>query len=504
MKDSETRNTHSLISINLRGIFAALAFIICLLAAQQASAADYVVTRVDDRNNATCAAGDCSLREAVTAANATSDADTISFNIPAASCNASTNVCTITLTTESGGEIPIERTGALTINGTGANRLTIDGGAGTNRIFSIFQTNVKITGITLTGGNGSGLRFNGSGGAIYVGGGSLLLDSVHITANSAQQFSNGGGIYFLSGTNHQILNSTFSDNISVNDCGGFFSDLNQGTLSVINSTISGNTARGLGGGFCDNGNTTLRSVTITGNTLSGLNASGGGIIKVGGGTLNLGNTIVAGNTGGTRPDISIDTGAVTTSGYNLIGNNLSVEAIFPEGNPNANNDIVGTSDAPVDPMLEALDDNGGTTPTHKLMSTSPAIDKGFSFGSTTDQRGLTRPADNLNITNAAGGDGSDIGAFELQLTLTAASVSISGRARTTSGRGIGGVQITLTDSSGSVRTATTSSFGYYRFEDAAAGETYVLTAKGKRFAFDQPTQVINADADIADANFIAY
>jgi hypothetical protein len=50
-----------------------------------------------------------------------------------------------------------------------------------------------------------------------------------------------------------------------------------------------------------------------------------------------------------------------------------------------------------------------------LLEGSPAIDKGNSFEESTDQRGLPRPSDFVGIPNASGGDGSDIGAFELQL-----------------------------------------------------------------------------------------
>ncbi|MBA2334269.1 MAG: hypothetical protein H0V90_04965 [Blastocatellia bacterium] len=45
-------------------------------------------------------------------------------------------------------------------------------------------------------------------------------------------------------------------------------------------------------------------------------------------------------------------------------------------------------------MLFALGDYGGPTPTHRLQTGSPAIDKGNFFGLTTDQRGFTRPVDN--------------------------------------------------------------------------------------------------------------
>jgi uncharacterized repeat protein (TIGR01451 family) len=54
--------------------------------------------------------------------------------------------------------------------------------------------------------------------------------------------------------------------------------------------------------------------------------------------------------------------------------------------------------------------------THALKCASPAIDKGKSFGSTTDQRGLIRPFDLSDTVypDAVGGDASDIGAFEIQ------------------------------------------------------------------------------------------
>ncbi len=61
-----------------------------------------------------------------------------------------------------------------------------------------------------------------------------------------------------------------------------------------------------------------------------------------------------------------------------------------------------------------MKDNGGPTFTHALLSGSPAIDKGNSSGFATDQRGFTRPSNFLSVTNAHGGDGADIGAFEVQ------------------------------------------------------------------------------------------
>ena len=51
--------------------------------------------------------------------------------------------------------------------------------------------------------------------------------------------------------------------------------------------------------------------------------------------------------------------------------------------------------------------------------------------------------------------------------------------------------------------ATTTSFGYYRFEEVAAGETYIISASAKRYTFSQQTQVLNINEDTEGINFIA-
>ncbi len=63
--------------------------------------------------------------------------------------------------------------------------------------------------------------------------------------------------------------------------------------------------------------------------------------------------------------------------------------------------------------------------------------------------------------------------------------------------------ITLTDSNGNNRLAVSTAFGYYRFEEVAAGESYIISASAKRFTFSQPSQVLNLNADNNDVNFIA-
>jgi len=65
------------------------------------------------------------------------------------------------------------------------------------------------------------------------------------------------------------------------------------------------------------------------------------------------------------------------------------------------------------------------------------------------------------------------------------------------------VRLSLTDSSGQVRTAMTTSLGYYRFDDVQAGETYILSATGKHYTFSQPLQVLNINEETNEVNFTA-
>ena len=300
--------------------------------------------------------------------------------------------------------------GTLTINGLGANNLTIDGGPGTNRIFSINTAPVTITDLTLTGGGGTGNTGSSFGGAIYSVSSNLTLDRVHVTGNTA---GNADGGVSARGETFQISNSTFSSNTAGTDCGAFS---NRGTLTVVNSTISGNSAANSGGGFCNYGTATLRNVTITNNTAG---PAGGGILTSG--SLTLGNTIVAGNRDENFPEFFISSGGTfTSSGYNLIGDDPGDSTKTRVPVTYQPTDILDKK-----PLLGALTvANGGTTPTHALLAGSPAIEKGFSFGFTTDQRGFLRPFDNPFVVNAPGGDGADIGAFEVQQVTTAADYTV--------------------------------------------------------------------------------
>ena len=91
-----------------------------------------------------------------------------------------------------------------------------------------------------------------------------------------------------------------------------------------------------------------------------------------------------------------------------------------------------------------------------------------------------------------------IGAWGLELLpATAAGVEITGRVMTPDGRGLRNAIVSMTDSQGVTRTATTSSFGYYRFEDVEVGATYVVAVQSRRFRFaPRIVQVFDALTDV--------
>jgi len=82
---------------------------------------------------------------------------------------------------------------------------------------------------------------------------------------------------------------------------------------------------------------------------------------------------------------------------------------------------------------------------------------------------------------------------------TAASVSISGRVLTTDGAGLRNAIVLLTDQSGALRTARTTTFGYYRFDGIEAGQTVVISVRSKLFQFE--TRVLMLNAELADVDF---
>ncbi len=110
---------------------------------------------------------------------------------------------------------------------------------------------------------------------------------------------------------------------------------------------------------------------------------------------------------------------INSLGYNLASDGGVTTLIAGTGSLTATGDQLNT-----DPQLGPLQNNGGPTFTHKPSCSSPAIDAGKNFsGAATDQRGLTRTVDYTGVTNAPGGDGTDIGAVELAADTTPPTIA---------------------------------------------------------------------------------
>jgi hypothetical protein len=319
-----------------------------------------------------------------------------------------------------GSELTIDKD--LTIQGPGANLLTVSG-ANAVRVFNIPAGNVTLTGLTIANGRVTGGRPSG-GGISYTSAGVLTLQQCTLSGNSAFHSAGtviseslGGGIFNDGGTLNLMACTLSGNSASVSGAGGQNKSygggiFNQaGAVNLTACTLSGNSTSASGaelhnssqgGGIYNlHGTLNLTACTLSGNSaFASGNSYGGGIYGHHTGGTTVKNTIIAGNTAGSGPDVS---GVFTSQGYNLIGKTDVFSIGFDAGNPNANQDIVGTSGSPIDPLLGPLAFNNGPTQTRTLLIGSPAIDTGVCAGiPATDQRGVSRPQ----------GPACDIGAYE--------------------------------------------------------------------------------------------
>ncbi len=232
-----------------------------------------------------------------------------------------------------------------------------------------------------------------------------LFDVYNSTIANNSAGSGGGAAFNVFFTGQpavmNFVGSTIRGNRS-NASGGAIQN-QAGTVNVLHSTLSSNTAVGGGGAvlITQNGALNLSFATIAFNIAG---STGGIRISAGAGTVSSNNSIIARNTG--RNSGADFSGEITSQGYNLIGRLVNATIVG-----DATGNLVNIN-PDLDPVLR---NNGGGTLTHALQPNSPAIDSGkSSVGYAIDQRGLVRPYDFLSIANAPGGNGADIGSFERQ------------------------------------------------------------------------------------------
>ena len=418
--------------VAMLGILLVIA-LVCLGGAAQAGTTITVNTTVDVVTDD----GQCSLREAITAANTD-----MPSGLQPGECAAGSGDDIIALPAGTyalrlvGADEDDNITGDLdirsdvSIGGSGTAATVISGG-GECRILDVHGgATVTISDLTVTGGHtgpsvpGGGMRNDGTltlnlsrvignsagestgydsgswGGGIANIGGSLTLNYSSVAYN--ESLASGG---IANSTGEVILNhSAVHDNrasgyMSSGFTGGIW---NGGTMTIINSTVTGNFSFDVDGGISNCGTLTISDSTITdnGTAVGGFTGIAHGYCA-GPSHLAIRNTIVAGNDGA---DLACGNGTVTSHGYNLVGN--GAYCIFTA----TTGDRIGSGDEPIDPLLGPLRDNGGPTFTHALLPGSPAIDAGNpatpgSGGNAceaTDQRGVSRPQ----------GVACDIGAYE--------------------------------------------------------------------------------------------
>ena len=344
-------------------------------AAPPAQAGVFIPTKLTDGADGACDS-DCSLRDAILAANAAPGPDFIVLGAG-----------TYSLSLAGAGE-DLGATGDLdvvddlAIVGRDAAS-TVISAKQIDRVFDV-QAAVKLELVSLTVTDG---KVTGDGGGIRVEG-RLDLTRAVVGSNWAQ-IGKGGGIAALGeGAALNVDQSSILQNRSSEQGGGIYLE---GTIQMVNSTVWANQADLLGGGGLYAHEDAVGSVSSStfyqNHVLSG---RGGGVYVASVPFLTVEhpefvNTIIAGSTASAASEKDCF-GAALSAGHNLLGEGSG--CLDFGGHPG---DMEGTVAAPLDPKLLSLSDTGGPTPVFGLAPGSPAIDHGAACAPV-DQRGAERSA----------------------------------------------------------------------------------------------------------------
>jgi hypothetical protein len=389
------------------------------------------VTRFDDPPGL-CDPSGCSLRQAVLLANATPGADTITLHPGKYKLKLRGDDATA-----AAGDLDISD--AVTIEGDPAGGTVIDAKGGKDRAFEVLPGgDLTLRHVTLKGGSAAvdggavfsvgtltiensvitGNKAVNSGGGVACEDGTCTLTEVVLTKNKAVENDGGALEVFPAGT-ATLLRVTMSKN-SAGDTGGAMDSDNGVTVSITDSTVSGNKSKNEGGGL----DPSVGTVTVTNTTISGnRSAKGGGIQLESAGVLVLDHVTIANNKAKEGAGLWTEDGTSATLTATLLAGNKPFDCFGPITSNGSN--LIGAIDGcmitgvvtgnitggpkpvkPVKALLAPLKNNGGPTATHALKPGSPAIDAVVGGGCpppAADQRGLPRVAP------------CDIGAFEVQV-----------------------------------------------------------------------------------------
>jgi len=377
---------------------------------------DTLMDTMDSPNDcATGAGSSCSLRDAITQANANGGGNIV-FN---------QMFGTIAL----GSALPAIAANNVTITGPTSssdaslgNMVTVDGG----NSYQIFAVNSGVTDAAieyLNIANGYS-NSNGGGGAI-LNRGTLTVSNSTFSQNSTSASDAGGAIVNDGdGASLTVNNSTFSGNSA--DIGSAI--WNGGTLAVTSSTFSGNSAASNGSALYSTGTLTVSNSTFSGNSAAigwGGAIFSAGATKVvnstfsgnatadgsGGAIANLGTLTVTDNIFSANSSVSSATyaGAIANSGtVENEGNNVFYS--------NSGGDAYGFTLSPTDvtgkdPRLAPLGNYGGPTETTILLPGSSAI----CAGTTTAPTGVTLPSSDQRgyaLDSACPSGAADAGAVQ--------------------------------------------------------------------------------------------
>jgi hypothetical protein len=425
-------------------VLPALAAALALAFPALAGAEVFEVTERGDHVPGACTNGDCTLREAVIAADAQAGDDRV--ELPSKKPYKLTRAIGAGPGEPEDGDLDIDSGlgNLITLAHPGNGLATIDATVAEDRVIEIVgaatlkKLKLQNGEANSTGQAGGALSVDGNvtivrsrltgshaadvGGGIFITDGRLTMRRSAIRGNDSG--GEGGGIFVNESATFEVTKSSLAGN-EADEGGGLFTEATQSPSTVLESTVSGNTVSEEGAGIWNGGaGLFVGNSTVADNTAGG---SGGGLYAAPDSDATFQFATITRNRAD-ADDVGPDNGGgifadggddVVVAQGTLLARNRATGGAFedcdapaPVGIVSFGHNLITTEqDCPFfdhaediaddEPLIGALDDNGGPTKTVKLKQGSPAIDAG-GMGPETDQRGFERD------------EVADIGAFERQ------------------------------------------------------------------------------------------